>query len=261
MAAPIATDQMGNNLLRALRPADARLMAGRLRRIEATAGTVLYEPGDVVRTVYFPVDRSLVSFMVQLSDGRGVETALIGREGAVGGIVSQGRLPAYARCVVQFAGPFYTIGSAELGALKQQSRSLDNLFARYADCMVAQIFQSVACNAAHTIEARTAKWLLAAMDRTGDREIPLTQEQLAGMLGVGRSYVSRVVRTMKERGVLETRRGRMRIAQLDALNSVACQCNAQVRRHFDDVLAGVYPDADPETLGEDTVAPRQRQTA
>ena len=246
-------EEIGNNLLRALRPVDLELIRPGLQAMEADTGTVLYEPGDNVRTVYFPCGPALVSFMVLLEDGRGVETALIGREGAVGGIVSQGHLPAYARCVVQFPGMFYRIASTDLEAVKTSSPTLRHLFARYADCVVAQIFQSTACNAAHSIEQRTAKWLLAAIDRTGDHDVPLTQEQLAGMLGVGRSYISRVIQTLKARGILETRRGHLRVRSMLALHSLACRCNEDVKAHFDEVLCGVYP-TEEESAQQNTEA-------
>ncbi|NIJ63108.1 DNA-binding MarR family transcriptional regulator [Sphingomonas leidyi] len=231
----------GNNLLRAVRSDDFELIRPLLHPYPADVGAVLYEPGDHVRYVYFPCGPSLVSFMVMVDDGTGVETALIGREGAIGGIVSQGRLPAYARAVVQFPGLFLRMEASDLEEAKLQSITLRHLFARYADCVMAQVFQSVACNAAHTIEQRTAKWLLAAMDRTGDHDVPLTQEQLASMLGVGRSYISRVIQSLKGRAVLETRRGSVRVRRLDELESLACGCNISVRRHFEDVLRGVYP--------------------
>ncbi len=239
-------EPLANNLLRALRPEDARLIVPELERCTGQAGDVLYEPGDHVRFAYFPCGPALVSFMVLLEDGRGVETALVGREGAVGGIVSEGRLPAYARAIVQFPGQLYRMESAALERAKLRSSTLRQLFARYADCMVAQVFQSVACNAAHSIEQRTAKWLMAALDRTGDHDVPLTQEQLAAMLGVGRSYISRVVQTLKSRGVLTTRRGAVRVQDLERLQQLSCGCNAVVRRHFDEVLRGVYP-ADGES--------------
>ena len=161
--------------------------------------------------------------------------------------MSQGRLPAYARAEVQFSGMFLRIESAALEEAKMRSLTLRHLFARYADCMVAQIFQAVACNGAHTIEQRTAKWLQAALVRTGTDEVPLTQEQLAAMLGVGRSYISRVIRSLKDKEVLETRRGRLRVRDHDALNSLACRCNDAVKRHFEEVLRGVYPVEDEAT--------------
>ena len=236
-----ASDGTGNNLLRALRAADLELLQPLMTEWDGESGTILYDPGDTVRHVYFPCGSSLISFLVVLEDGRAVETALIGREGAVGGIVSQGRLPSYSRAEIQFPGKFLKIESAALEEAKSKSITLRHLFARYADCVMAQVFQAVACNAAHTIEQSTAKWLLAAMVRTGDHEVPLTQEQLASMLGVGRSYISRVLQSLKSRGVLETRRGRMLVRDLDGLDGLACRCNDSVRRHFDDVLRGVYP--------------------
>lgn len=234
-------DCLNNNLLRALRADDFRLIEPLLTEWHGERGQILYEPGDTVRYVYFPCGPSLISYLVVLSDGRAIETALVGREGAVGGIVSQGRLPAYARAEVQFPGEFLRIESAKLEALKFQSLTLRHLFARYADCLMAMIFQTVACNAAHSIEQRTAKWLLAAMARTGDHAIPLTQEQLSAMMGVGRSYISRVIQALKANSLLETRRGSLIISDHDGLERLACGCNDAVRRHFDDVLRGVYP--------------------
>lgn len=234
----------GNNLLSALKPQDLAIVAPSLQEWEGGAGDRLYQPGDEVRFVYFPCGPSLVSFVVELEDGLTVETALIGREGAVGGIVSQGRLPAFARSEIQFPGPFLRLSTADLEEFETRSPSLRHLFARYADCMLAQVFQSVACNAVHTIEQRTVKWLMAAIDRTGDHDIPLTQEQLASMMGVGRSYVSRVIQSLKRRNLLETRRGGVRVRDLDRLNALSCGCNNALRRHFDQVLEGVYPKAD-----------------
>jgi hypothetical protein len=231
----------GNNLLRALRPADAAILNPYLEPWIGARGQVIYEPGDRVRTVYFPCGPSLISYLVVLQNGTAVETALIGREGAVGGIVSKGRLPAFARAEVQFPGPFLRMQIADLEEAKQQSATLGNLFARYADCLAAQIFQAGACNAAHSIEQRTAKWLVSAVERTGGPDIPLTQDQLAVMLAVGRSYISRVLRALKQRGILETRRGSLYIRDIDKLRDLACECNDSVRTHFDDVLSGVYP--------------------
>ena len=231
-----------NNLLRRLNAADFALVAPNLASEEAKANDLLYSPGDDVETVHFPCGPSLVSYMVANEDGRDVETILVGREGAVGGIVSLGYLPAYTRIMVKFGGPFVRLPIAKLDAAKTKSASLRNVFARYADCMLAQIFQSTACNAIHSIEQRTAKWIISAMERTdGDNAVPLTHEQLATLLGVGRSYASRVIQTFKLEGVLETRRGSILVRNRDALQVRACLCNESVKNHFEEVLRGVYP--------------------
>jgi len=237
-------EEFGNNLLRALRPADAAILNSYLEPWIGARGQIIYEPGDPVRTVYFPCGPSLISYLVVLRNGLAVETSLIGREGAVGGVVSKGRLPAFARAEVQFPGPFLRMQIADLEQAKQQSPTLGNLFARYADCLAAQVFQAAACNAAHSIEQRTAKWLISAVERTGGPDIPLTQDQLALMLAVGRSYISRVLRSLKQRGILETRRGFLYIRDIDELRRLACECNDSVRDHFEEVLNGVYPTDD-----------------
>jgi hypothetical protein len=231
-----------NNLLRRLSASDFALIAPHLAPEEAKAGELLYNPGDHVDTVHFPCGPSLASFLVPSEDGRDVETILVGREGAVGGIVSQGHLPAYTRIMVKFGGPFARLPIGKLEAAKARSATLRNVFARYADCLLAQILQSTACNAIHSIEQRTAKWILSAMERTnGDNIVPLTHEQLAALLGVGRSYTSRVMQTFKAEGVLETRRGSILIRNREALRIRACLCNESVKNHFEEVLRGVYP--------------------
>jgi len=231
-----------NNLLRRLSVADYALIAPHLAPEDARANDLLYSPGDDVEIVHFPCGPSLASYLVPNEDGRDVETILVGREGAVGGIVSEGYLPAYTRIMVKFAGPFVRLHVGKLDAAKMQSKTLRNVFARYADCMLAQIFQSTACNAIHSIEQRTAKWIISAMERTEDADtVPLTHEQLATLLGVGRSYTSRVIQTFKAEGILDTRRGSILVRERDALQKRACLCNESVKNHFEEVLRGVYP--------------------
>jgi hypothetical protein len=241
---PMSDDVCDSNLLRALRDADYALIAPYMETTQRAAGEELYKPGDNVGTVYFPCGPSLVSYLVTNSDGNDVETILIGREGAVGGIVSSGHLPAYCRIVVKFGGSYTHMPVSQLEAAKAKSPSLRSLFARYADCLLAQIFQATACNAIHSIEQRTAKWILSATERTNSLIVPLTHDELASMLGVGRSYTSRVIQIFKADGVLETRRGALVVCDRDALKARACACNESVKDHFAQVLRGVYPEVE-----------------
>jgi Crp-like helix-turn-helix protein len=241
-SAPIDSDHRPqNNLLKRLTATDFALLADDLDRCELAEDALIYNPGDDVEVVHFPCGPSLVSYLITSEDGRDVEATLVGREGAVGGIVSQGYLPAYSRIVVKFGGPFARLPVDKLEQVKLKSGGVRDVFARYADCLLAQIFQSTACNAIHSIEQRTAKWIISAMDRTGSDIVPLTHEQLAGMLGVGRSYASRVIQTFKVDHILETRRGAIVVRNRAALDARSCQCNESVKTHFEDVLRGVYP--------------------
>lgn len=233
-----------NNLLAALNPDDLALLQPHLHPVKLRVGDVLYRAGDNVRYAYLPTAGALASFTVHTGEGVAVETAMVGREGAVGGIVSQGHLPAFARSCVMHGGVFLKIDCERLQGAKDRSAQVANLFTRYADCLVAQIFQSVACNAVHRIDQRAARWLLGARDRTGTDEFVMTQEQLSAVLGVGRSYVSRVVGRLKEAGIITTRRGAIRIADAARLEGISCDCSTYVKDHFDTVLAGIYPEVD-----------------
>src|ERR1700759_2141340 len=218
-----AKDRPFNNLLPCPTRADFGLWEPYLTSMHAEPHDPLYNPGAAVETVYFPCGPGLVSYMVANEDGRDVETILVGREGAVGGIVSEGYLPAYPRIVAKFGGPFMRLPIGKLEAAKARSSTLRNVFARYADCMLAQVFQSTACNAIHSIEQRAAKWIVSAMERTGDSDTgPLTHEQLATLLGVGRSYTSRVIQIFKAEGILDTRRGAILVRTREALGARAC---------------------------------------
>src|SRR5438067_281216 len=190
----ISKERPYNNLLRRLSATDYALIAPHLSQSETAAGDLPFRPGDDVQAVHFPCGPALASYLVPNEDGRDVETILVGREGAVGGIVSQGFLPAYTRIVVKFGGPFMRLQVRKLEAAKLKSATLRNVFARYADCLLAQIFQATACNAIHSIEQRTAKWIISAMERTNREDVvPLTHEQLATLLGVGRSHTTPVI--------------------------------------------------------------------
>ena len=140
-ATPDGIERPFNNLLRRLSAGDFALIAPHLAHEEAGANELLYNPGDSVEIVHFPCGPSLATYLVCNEDGRDVEAILVGREGAVGGIVSEGYLPAYTRIMVKFGGPFVRLHVGKLDAAKIRSATLRNVFARYADCMLAQIFQ------------------------------------------------------------------------------------------------------------------------
>ncbi len=234
----------GSELLAALQPADREAIAPHLHAVNLIAGATLYEPGDTVQHAYFPRHATLAAFLVVMEDGTAVESAMVGREGAIGGIISNGDSPAYARSVVLQGGDFYRVPSSIINQLKMTSPQFSHLMSRYADCLLAQIFQSVACNARHSIEQRSAKWLSSAVERGGGDVIHMTQAQLGLLLGVGRSYVTRVLSRFKERGIIATHRGSIRIADRTRLMETSCDCNRLVAGHFGTVLGGLYVDTD-----------------
>jgi CRP-like cAMP-binding protein len=231
----------GNRLLAGLSVSDKALLQPHLQVVSLKRGAVLVEAGEDVTRCYFPADGMIASLIVALADGTMAETATIGREGAIGGIVSLGQKPAFARAVVQIGGPAIRIDSEKLEELKSQSASLRDVISRYADCLLAQVLQSVACNVLHSLEPRFCRWLLHVHDRSGGSDVPLTQEMLAEMLGVQRTTVTAVATALQAKGLILTRRGRIAVLDRAGIEAIACSCHAAVVDHFERVLPGVYP--------------------
>jgi CRP-like cAMP-binding protein len=191
--------------------------------------------GGAVSSSLFPFGPAMVSLVVDLSDGRTIEVASIGREGAIGGIVSCGHAPAFSRAVVLVGGHALKVPMAALEEAKNRSPFITNLFCRFSDYLLAQVMQSGACNAFHSVTQRAARWLLTVEDRAGDR-IELTQEALAGLLGVQRTSVNAVIRTLQDEGLITTGRGVVRVTDRAGLKRRTCECYDIVEEHFAAVI-------------------------
>jgi CRP-like cAMP-binding protein len=231
------TDQAfaGNRLLSTF-PSEARAAIEPYASVvDLELGSVVHSSGENVVTSYFPFGPTMISLRVELLDGRTIEVASIGQEGAVGGIVSCGHAPAFAQAEVMVAGPALRIPMPLLEDAKMRSGHIRNLFCRFSDFLLAQVMQSVACNAFHAIEARAARWLLTAQDRAGSR-IELTQEALAGLLGAQRTTVNAVARILQDEGLIGTRRGVIQVIDRAGLRRRACECYATLERHFGGVI-------------------------
>jgi len=232
-----------NRLLDALPAGDRALLAKGLSAHGMEHGDVLFEPGQDVTHVYFPGPGMIAALLLNLHDGITAEAAMIGQEGAIGGIISAGNKPAFTRGVVQIAGSAMRPPTEVLESAKRRSHALRDHFARYADCLLAQVLQSVACNAVHEFDARLARWILTTQDRIGGHELRVTQEFMAEMLGVRRTYATRVIARLEKGGGIRHSRGMVWIVDRRKLERQACECYAYLRRHYERILPGVYPPA------------------
>ncbi|MDB5569265.1 MAG: Crp/Fnr family transcriptional regulator [Hyphomicrobiales bacterium] len=232
-----------NSLLSALSESDWDMVAPHLECRDFRREDAIFRQGDNVTSSTFPCGRMVVSLRVEGSDGIDCEVCTIGREGAIGGIVSHGHVPAFTSAIVETKGSALCIPSDRLEHLKQSSPAVRGLFARYADCLLAQVMQGAACNALHDVDKRIARWLLAFQDRYGGDVVPVTQEDLSAALGIGRPYASRQLRMLKQRGLVTLKRGAIEIRDRAEVERAACQCYGAVKSHFSTVIAGLYPKA------------------
>ena len=225
----------GNRLLSTLSPEVRALVEPFGEMVELTAGDVVLSRGDQVSASLFPIGPTMISIAVELAGGRTVEVASVGHRGAVGGIISCGQALAFARATVLVGGSAYRVPMEALEDAKRRSSFIANLFCRFSDYLLAQVMQSVACNAYHSITERAARWLLHAQDRAGDR-IELTQEAFASLLGVQRTTVNAVIRSLQDEGLVGSGRGKVRVIDRAGLKRRACECYQKLEDHFSAVI-------------------------
>jgi CRP-like cAMP-binding protein len=225
-----------NYFLAGIKPGDFALISSKLELRTLKAGHVLFEASENVETVCFPLPDTIASLVLDLRDGNSAESMIVGREGAIGGIVSAGHKPAFARGVIHMGGPVLMLRTTALERAKRQSSTLRDFLERYADCILAQVLQSVACNALHDFDARLARWLLMIHDRSSGDQLHVTQELVAQMLGVHRSYVSSVLGRLERHGAIRRSRGMVTVINRRRIEKQACECYAYVQRHFQRLL-------------------------
>ncbi len=225
----------GNRLLSTIQSEARKLLEPYGELVELKTGETVLNRGDQPKVSLFPVDSTMISLAVELSSGRSAEVASIGREGAVGGIVSCGHAPAFSKAEVLMPGVAYRISMKALEDAKSSSPFIANLFCRFSDYLLAQVMQSAACNAFHSIQERAARWLLHAQDRAGDR-IDLTQEAFAGLLGVQRTTVNAVIQALQAERLVATGRGVIRVTDRAGLKERSCECYDRLEEHFRAVI-------------------------
>jgi CRP-like cAMP-binding protein len=190
---------------------------------------MLQEQEAPVTHVYFPMN-GLVSLVSVMENGQEIETAVVGQDGAVGAFVGLGHWNAFARATVQIPATCAVITESHFRAAASQSERIRGLILRFKEALLGQVQQTAACNALHPLEDRLARWLLQALDLIDERELPLTQESLAKMLGVRRSSVTLIANRLQADGLIRYRRGHIVVLDRVGLEDVACECYRAIRQ-------------------------------
>lgn len=223
-----------NRILSVLTLPDQVLLKPHLKDVQLDQGALLQEQGDPIEQIYFP-HSGMISLVAVMSEGEeSIEVATVGREGVIGAMSGLGPRHAFNRAVVQVAGTMARISTLKFQAAMKESASLRDVVVRYNEILLAQYQQGAACNAFHEAEARLARWLLQTRDRIDGDIIPLTQEFLAQMLGVRRTTVTLIARTLQKRGLVRYRRGKIEIIDRGGLEECACECYETVRRQIEE---------------------------
>jgi CRP-like cAMP-binding protein len=224
-----------NNRLLALLAAEKRqLLAVHFRTVDLREGQVLAEPFDRFDRVYFPY-AGVISFSVPLEDGHLVQTGIVGRDGAVGALhVLDGKVSPN-RIVVRVPGKAAVIEADRFSEIIQVDTGLRSLFLSHEQFFLAEVQQSAACNAVHSVQQKVCRWILRMNDLVG-MNVPLTQELLSEMIAVRRTSISAAAAPLQSAGVISYRRGHIQIVDIERLNQSSCECYAAVKDHYDRII-------------------------
>lgn len=225
------TERTGNRLLDGLAIAEKRGILQQLTLRALTPPDVLQPAGELVSRVYFPTE-GVISLTTPLSDGRHIEAAVIGNEGFLGLQALAGASPGNLRAIAQIPGAVLTMDIEAFKGLITGSSHLRWMVGAYSQAFISQLAQGAACNVAHPVVGRCARWLLESHDRVQGEEFYLTQEFLSEMLGVTRPSVSVSAGALQAAGLISYARGRMQILDRAGLESASCECYQVIRDEY-----------------------------
>jgi len=232
---PSLPDPTHNHLLAAMPSAERERLFPHLELVPMVLGESVYESGDRLPYVFFPID-CIVSLLYVMEDGASAEIAVVGREGIVGIAIFMGGETTPSRAVVQSAGQAYRLRAGRLKTEFGRSGAVQHLLLRYTQALITQMAQTAVCNRHHSVDQQLCRWLLLSLDRLSSNELKMTQELMANMLGVRREGVTEAAGKLQAAGLINYRRGRITVLDRKLLEARSCECYAVVKREFDRLL-------------------------
>jgi CRP-like cAMP-binding protein len=233
---PIPPQTLTKNQLLDAFPLESRNhLFSHIKKVEMPLGTVLYEAGEQMDYVYFPID-CIISLLAVMLDGASAEIAVVGHEGVVGIAVFMGGGSMPSRAITQSSGSAWRLPAAQFSKEFNRSDDMRLLMLRYTQTLMTQMAQTAVCNRHHTIDQQLCRWLLLSMDRLPSDELTMTQELIANMLGVRREGVTEAAGKLQRAGIIRYQRGRITVIDRPALEKRSCECYEVVKRESDRIL-------------------------
>ncbi|HWX02780.1 Crp/Fnr family transcriptional regulator [Collimonas sp.] len=232
-------DPNQNHLLAALLDTEFDRLAPHLELIPMRLGDLLYDSGDKLQHVYFPIT-SIVSLQYLLENGGSSEIAGVGNEGILGISLFMGGDSTPSRAVVQTGGHGYRLKSHILIEEFNRAGPVMRLLLRYTQALLTQMSQTAVCNRHHSLDQQLCRWLLLTLDRLPSNELTITQELIANMLGVRREGVTEAAGKLQSLGFISYRRGHITVLDRAGLTSNVCECYGVVKKEFARLLSDVH---------------------
>jgi CRP-like cAMP-binding protein len=224
-----------NRLLARVATGEVDRLLARAEIVDLPLNYILIEPHKRIEHMYFPLTL-LGSLVTILEDGSSVEAGTVGREGMTGVPIILNAESTPMETVVQVPGQAVRIHSIEVKRVFDEGKSLNKLLNRYIHTLFVVASQSAACNRRHSIDQRLSRWLLMSSDGVGSREVGITQNFLAVMLGVRRSGVTEAALKLQSQGFIRYSRGSVSIIDREGLQRTACECYGMVRNEYNRLM-------------------------
>ena len=228
-----------NRLLLALPQRHFKKIQADLELVRCESEQILIDADSSLDHVYFP-NSGVISIVAVYADGTIIEMATIGREGCTGMQAAFGVKSSSVRLYVQLPGTAMAMSRAAFGRAMDTIPSFRGLIYSHVLAFMEQVLVSGACNGAHKLKQRLARWLLMMRDRSDDDAMPLTQDLLAEMLGAHRPSVTNAASELEEAGLIERGRGVVTILNRDGLKKASCECYQLVRERVAAHLPKTY---------------------
>jgi CRP-like cAMP-binding protein len=207
-----------------------------LQMTDLPLGKVIYESGDALENVYFPIPSCIISLLYIMNDGASAEIAVAGREGMVGIALFMGGDTTPSRAVVQSAGQAFALNGKTLKSEFERHTELQTVLLRYTQALITQMAQTAVCNRHHSLDQQLCRWLLLSLDRLDNNELTMTQELIANMLGVRREGVTEAAGKLQSQGLIRYSRGHIAVLDRPGLEQRVCECYAVVKKEYDRLL-------------------------
>jgi CRP-like cAMP-binding protein len=215
---------MGRKAFESLKP--------RLRPVMLESEEILYRAGDSISHIYFP-ETAVLCMLTIMEDGRTVEAATVGCEGASWVSASYGAPTMPCQTMVAVAGSALRIAVRYVEEEIQQNVEFHNVLTEYAHALLISSFRTGACNALHSLKQRCARWMLTTLDRISTTEFCITHQFLASLLGCNRAALTSILGDLEETGGIRIRRGRIEIADRSRLARSSCECYEIMRQNYE----------------------------
>jgi CRP-like cAMP-binding protein len=214
---------LGNRILDALAPGELEMLRPYLTPTSLRAGATVHAREMPSNYLYFPLS-GVVSVLAETADGESVEVALAGRDGMVGAFEALGQAVPPFTSRVQVEGNALRLPAPVFRRQMNECGELLTVVHEYMQRLMVQVSQSAVCNRFHTSEQRLARWLLATALTAGRDTLELTHDEIAMILGAPRSAITEAAAALREAGLVDYSRGRLKIVDRSGLERAACEC-------------------------------------